>query len=450
VIAAARPVREASDWSKNGVAAWWRAQPLLPITFVLVLWAIMPEIRRLIDWKIGFNYIAVASIVPLLALLPFAALVLYRDHAKLRRSIALCAWLWAGGFGYAFAVALVAGNGLAAIYSGLNFVLPMFFGLWVATLDIPPESLSERVAAIALWIATPLAVYAVFQYVVLPEWDAAWMLNTNLVSIGIAAPFQFRPFSTLNAPGPFADFLVAVLLLNLPRLKRPSPLQLAQIMLLVGVLVLTMVRTAWLAAAVGLFAYLLMSPNRAKNLAIFSLVGVVCALLVFNAGALLGNDQAGSDLSRRFQTLGDLQNDNSYNVRQNYFGDALQTALSQPTGSGLGLLGTAAKLGSSQQVVDFDNGYIARLTEMGYFGTACYLATLIAGLVLAWRYWYDAGRRGSPREAAFGAAVFALQLTLAFTDISSDHHNQFSGIFFWLSLALVCCRHKPIRRAVRG
>jgi O-antigen ligase len=193
-----------------------------------------------------------------------------------------------------------------------------------------------------------------------------------------------------------------------------------------------------------------MSPNRAKNLAIFSLVGVVCALLVLNAGVLLGNDQAGSDLSRRFQTLGDLQNDTSYNVRQDYFGEKLQTALSQPTGSGLGLLGTAAKLGSTQQVVDFDNGYVARLTEMGYFGTACYIATLIAGLVLAWWYWNDARRRGSPGEAAFGAAVFALQLTLAFTDISSDHHNQFSGIFFWLSLALVCGRHKPIRRAVRG
>jgi len=326
----------------------------------------------------------------------------------------------------------------------------MFFGLWVATLDIAPDALSDRVATIGLWIATALAVYAVFQYVALPEWDAAWMRNTALVSIGNPAPFQFRPFSTLNAPGPFADFLVAVLLLNLPRLKHLSLLQAAQIMLLVGVLVLTMVRTAWLAAAVGVLAYLLLSPNRWKNLAIFSLVGVACTVLVLNASVLLGNDQAGSDLSRRFETLGNLQSDTSYNDRQAYLGDKLQTALGQPTGSGLGLLGTAAKLGSSAQVVDFDNGYVARLTEMGYFGTACYLATLIAGLVLAWRYWDGARRRGSQREAAFGAAVFALQITLAFTDISSDHHNGFSGIFFWLSLALVCCRHQPIRRAVRG
>ena len=450
MIAAARPARAASDWSLNGVVAWWRARPWMPIAIVLVLWAIMPGIRRLIDWRIGFNYIAVASIVPLLALLPFAAVVLYRDHAKYRRSIALCAWLWAGGFGYSLVVGLAAGNGLAAIYSALNFILPMFFGLWVARLDIAPEALSERVASIALWIATGLAMYAVFQYVALPEWDAAWMRNTNIISVGYPAPFQFRPFSTLNAPGPFADFLVAVLLLNLPRLKRPSWLQLVQIMLVAGVLVLTMVRTAWIAALVGVLAYLLMSPNRAKNLAIFSLVGVACALLVFNASVLLGNDQAGSDLSRRFETLGNLQSDSSYNVRQSYFGDKLQIALSQPTGGGLGLLGTAAKLGSSQQVVDFDNGYVARLTEMGYFGMACYLATLIAGLALAWRYWDDARRRGSQHEAAFGAAVFALQLTLAFTDISSDHHNQFSGVFFWLSLALVCCRHERVRRSVRA
>ncbi len=396
MIAAARPARGVSVWSTSRVVAWWRARPSLPIACVLVLWAIMPGVRRLIDWRIGFNYITVASIVPLLALVPFAALVLYRDHAKYRRSIALCAWLWAGGLGYAFVVGLMTGNGLAAVYSGLNFILPMFFGLWVATLDIAPDVLSERVAAIALWIATPLALYAAFQYVALPEWDAAWMRNTQILSIGNPAPFQFRPFSTLNAPGPFADFLVAALLLNLPRLKRPSMLLLAQIMLVVGVLALTMVRTAWIAAAVGVFAYLLMSPNRAKNLAIFSLVGVVCALLVANAGPLLGNDQAGSDLSHRFQTFGNLQTDTSYNVRQEYLGDKLQIALGQPTGSGLGLLGTAAKLGSSQQVVDFDNGYVARLTEMGYFGTACYLATLIAGLVLAWRYWPRSAPQSSP------------------------------------------------------
>jgi len=447
MIAAARPMRESSEWSTSGVVAWWRAHSWLPIVFVLVLWAIMPEVRRLIDWRIGFNYIAVASIVPLLALVPFAVLVLYRDYTKLPRPIVLCAWLWVGGFGYAFAVGVTAGNGLAAIYAGLNFLLPMFFGLWVATLDVVPEELCERVASIALWIAAPIALYAVFQYVALPDWDAAWMRNTGLVSIGNPAPFQFRPFSTLNSPGPLGDFLVAVLLLNLPRFRRFSALQLAQIVLLVGTLVLTMVRSSWLAAIVGVFTYLLMSPNRAKNLAIVSLVGIVCAMLVLNVAGLLGSDQAGSDLAQRFQTLGNLQSDSSYNVRQEYFGYKLQTALSQPTGAGLGLLGTAAKLGSTAQVVDFDNGYIARLTEMGYFGTLCYVATLIAALVLSWRYWDAARRRGNAHEAAFGAAVFALQLTLAATDISSDHHNQFSGIFFWLSLALVCSRRERPRSA---
>jgi O-antigen ligase len=151
--------------------------------------------------------------------------------------------------------------------------------------------------------------------------------------------------------------------------------------------------------------------------------------------------------------LTSLSTDQSYIDRQRIFGNALTTALQQPTGEGLGVLGVAAKLTAVGGTVDFDNGYIARLTEMGYFGFAAYLAALLVMLVYAWRRWRTYDRLDDRGDAAIAAAVVGIQAGLAFLDISGDHHNQFSGIVCWLSFALLfvgdAARTDPVAHAKR-
>ena len=227
------------------------------------------------------------------------------------------------------------------------------------------------------------------------------------------------------------------MLLNLPRLGRLKPVQIGALTLMVGVLALTAVRSAWLAFAVGVFAYILMSPRRGRNIMVFAGVGILGALLIFNASNLLGSAQAGNNLLQCFSTLTNLSNDQSYTDRQQYLGTTLLTALEQPLGLGLGVVGTATKL-TSGGTTDFDNGYVARLVEMGYFGTVCYLATIGAGLFYAFQYWRIASRVGRHVDASIAASLFAVQVALAGLDVSSDHHGNFSGVIFWMTLALVC------------
>jgi putative inorganic carbon (HCO3(-)) transporter len=432
----------------SGALDWAKDRQWLSIVLIVSAWALMPGVRRLFDWKAGFASVSVLSIVPLIALIPAVVALTYGKRLRLvDRRLAACAWLWTGGFSIAAVVAVVNGGSPAAAgYTYLQFMLPMAFGLWVATLDVPLEVLYNRIAALLLWLSTPLCIYAAFQFVAPPPWDVSWMLHAGVASIGKPFPYELRPFSTLNSPGIFADFLDITIALNLPRLiVSHAPLRYAQFALCIAALVLTMVRTGWLGFIAAIITYLLLTPRRGRNLAVVGAVAVVGAIVVYNASALLGSAQAGDSLSARFSTFSNLGQDYSFIDRQRYFGTLLVDAAEQPLGQGLGVIGTAAKLGASGDVKDFDNGFIARFTEMGYFGMACYLATLAGMIVLSVQAWRRYRAERVPKLAAIAAAVVAVQIMLFVLDISSDHHNALAGLAFWLSAAILYGRGQTVR-----
>jgi hypothetical protein len=428
----------ARGWSVRNSVTWLRARPWIAVLVVIATWALIPEVRRLIDWKIGFNSISVVSVLPLLALVPAAIPFIYgKKLGALEWPMLVLGWLWFGGFTFSLAVSATTGNTVPALYSYAQFCLPAIFGLWVASLSIPVRLLFERVAVFMLWLATPLALYGALQFAAPPAWDVSWMLYAKITSIGVPLPFQLRPFSTLNSPGTFADFLVMTIMFNMPRLRSAKPLMLGQLAFCMAILLLTMVRSDWIALVVGVVAYIVLSPGRARNLTMLAGVFAVIAVLVVNVSALLGSSAAGNDLSTRFDTLTNLDSDVSYNERSRYLGAPLLDAAQSPLGQGLGVLGTAAKLSDTGTTHDFDNGYVARFTEMGYFGTLCYLATLIGALWLVLKRHRTFSRAGKIELAAIAASVAAVQLSLLMLDVSSDHHNELAGLFFWLSLAMI-------------
>lgn len=404
----------------------------LAILACLALFALMPEARRLVDWRSGFAAISAVSIIPLAALIVPLGILAYGGRiARIDRPLTIIAWLWFGGFTCALAVGIASGNAILSVfYTYAEFCLPAAFGLWVASLDIDRSELFEAVARFLLALATPISLYGMLQFAAPPAWDVAWMQHVRLDSIGIPAPFQVRPFSTLNGPGILADFLSLTILLNLPRLRRPSGLLLLQFAICGGALALTLVRVDWLTLVLGIACYFALSPNRSSNL--LALGACVLAFFLVTAALprVLGADNLGSGLAARLSTLTELDSDTSYLVRAQYYGEPLAEAAENPAGTGLGIIGTAAKLGDRGTPKAFDNGYVARLTEMGWFGTACYLAATFGAFafVLA---------RRSAVPGPIIAAVAAVQLALIASDFSTDHHLGLDGMFFWLSLAFV-------------
>jgi putative inorganic carbon (hco3(-)) transporter len=409
--------------------------PYTYLIIVVLLFTVLPVVHRLVDWRVGYSDQSIISVLPLLAMLPAAAIVLYTGRiGRLPKPLLACVWLWFGGFAFALGVGALSGNAVAALYSFVQFILPALFAIWLVTTGLPPETLYTRFANFLLWLSVPLGLYAALQFVAIPPWDAQWMHDAGMTFIGIPEPFQLRPFSTTNGPPQFGDFLVAVIVLNLPRLRQATPLLFAQLALCVGTLALTQVRADWITLALGVLCFIALSPQRLRNFTLIAVVAGVGAILIVNASSLLGSDAAGAALTSRFSTFSDLGNDYSVNERESYFGDTLNEALQQPIGQGLGVTGSAARLSQSGADAPYDDGYIARFVEMGFFGMACYLATVLLGIGIAFKRWLAFTRAGANEDASVAAALVSMQVVLLVLDASIDHHTNFTGLLFWLTL----------------
>jgi hypothetical protein len=437
--------------TRTSVRAWIDERSWALAWVVFAIWLLIPEVRRLMDWRAGFNSISIISIVPLLVLVPFAVPLAYSRRLRLLDpGVRICAWLWFGGFVYAVVISFATLNFLGGSYAFTEFALPAVFGLWLATSKCPYQTLYTRIAQFMIASASLAAFYGFYQYVTAPPWDMEWLKATNAIAFGRPAPFLFRPWSTLNNAGFFADYLGAAMLINLPRVRISRPLLILEMLVALAALILTMVRGEWIAFAISLVVYVTLSPNRMRNLSILCGVVIVSVILVANASALLGDSGAGNGLAARFQTLTDLDRDQSFNQRQEYFGSYLTDAITTPLGQGLGVVGTAAKLGGSGETVDFDNGYIARFTEMGYFGFFCYLGAVFGLLAVSVRRYWQLRRIGNTSAAAIAAAAISVQVMMVALDISSDHHISLPGLFFWLAVAFISVLPRVPQPAQQG
>src|SRR5579871_1409389 len=115
------------------------------------------------------------------------------------------AFVWLAGCAYAFLSAIVHRQTFAGLYGLSECALPIVVGAWYLERRFGLEAY-ERLARTLLIFGGIAGAYGVFQYVFAPPWDTAWMQNVAAESFGQPLPFEIRPFSVLNAPGPFANF----------------------------------------------------------------------------------------------------------------------------------------------------------------------------------------------------------------------------------------------------
>jgi O-antigen ligase len=218
-------------------------------------------------------------------------------------------------------------------------------------------------------------------------------------------------------------------------LRRPLPL--IAIVGCVATLVLTNVRSAWLAVAVGVVAYLVLSPKRAKAFGALAAVGLVSVVLLLNASTLLGNATITQSLQSRFDSLGNVDEDESVSARRAESNFAMHQGLEEPLGQGLGTVGGAVKLGDTGagQLV-LDNGYLSRFLEMGVAGFICYVATLAGGVIFGVRALVLGFTTRNPGLQQLAVTSVTVQCALAGLDLSSDYHSGLPGMFFWIALGL--------------
>lgn len=425
------------------------------VLLTLAAFVFTPELRRLVDWRGNFDPLNAFAVIPLLMLCPIAVLA-FRRRRRLRGSaFSFVAITWLAAFTYSTFIAAAHGAAVQALYADAQFCLPMTVGAWLITCDDTMEAAHARLARALFLFGSIASAYGIIQYVVAPPWDTAWMQNTGYEGFGSPEPFGIRVFGVLNGPGVFALFVGSVILFNLPYLRVRNLVGMGGLLLMIVALMLSMVRSAWLAVLIGVIIFLWLSAQRFQAVKSIAAVVIVCGIGSFAALLAIPNPGVRDRIAERFTTLSNVQDDGSTQERRATAGATLQRAFDQPAGAGAGVTGGGSKLSTSDALLSngvpagpIDNGFVSRFFEMGVPGFAAFIVACCMSIGIAVRAY---GRRKRWRDGAgmaVAASCIATQVVIFAINISGDGQQAILGVLFFAAFALPLMRSAPGKIAV--
>ncbi len=344
--------------------------PARYVGFMWWLWFLSPEVRRLADWSKGaFTPTSLIQIAPL-AVTMISGLSLLRYYPVLAQRRGLPVLLILFGLAYALLVGVVASGPLAATYDLANWLYPILIGFHIManTRDYP--AYRDTIVNTFIWGMLVMGAYGVVQFFIMPPWDALWMIGSQMNSQGDPAPFAVRVFSTMNSSGPFALAMMGAMVFVLAAQHR--------VRWIAGAFgfvsfALSLVRSTWGGWVIALLIQLVKSDNRVRIRIIAS--GVLLAGLCV---PLLAVGPVADRMQTRLQTLVNLNDDQSYEARNQFYASFAQTAFTDVSGEGMGATGTSTKLsndgGQLGQYGNFDSGVMNIPFVLGWPGTLLYIS----------------------------------------------------------------------------
>ena len=344
-----------------GLLLYFRA-PLLYIGFTWWIWFLSPLIRRYIDYRSVYSEPSPILLTPFLVTL-ITLITVFQNIPKAKQQESLPFVLTLVGVLYGYLVGALLTSPASATTKVLEWLAPVAFSfhLFVNWREYP--SYRQTTQRIFFWGMLVTGAYGIFQFMIAPEWDTAWMLNLEdkAVTFGSPEPFGIRVWSTMNGPLVFASVMAAGLILLT---TKTGPLSFLAIMLGFLTLLLSMVRTAWLGWLVGMFDLLVfLKPKFQMRLILFVVVLALCFVPLVNLEPFSGV------INARIQSLSDLKNDTSASDRQGAYASQLGYALTNVLGDGIG--------GRSADQV-FDSAILESFFTLGLFGSAFYLGGMLS------------------------------------------------------------------------
>ena len=346
----------------------WR-KPGGYVAFVWAVWFITPFVRRVVDLDIGYTEASIVMLAPFVVTGIAIFAVIPRLH-ELPKTLRVPLGLVVLGLAYAYLVGVLYNGLVGATFDLLNWGAPVVGALYMLThwreMGVLEPSL-RRTFGMGLIL---MSLYGMWQFFAPNPWDSYWMeqalLNDGLNSIGTPEPYEVRVFSTMNAPGPFAVTLMVGLLLLFG-----GPLGFWWLAFALGVVAfaLSLVRSAWGGWVLGLLFFIARLP-KAMQLRYLSFMVIVTLIGV----PIISLGPMGEVLGERFSTLGDIQEDTSFNDRLSLYGDIGEFVVGNPLGRGLGSTGVGADLSTGEALQDLDSGIIAVVFTFGALGTLYFAA----------------------------------------------------------------------------
>jgi hypothetical protein len=406
-------------------AALYFQHPTFYLGFTWWVWFLTPEVRRLVDYQIGWNPNSPVMIAPYLVA-GVAVLTLLRCLPRLLRKAELFPFaLILTAVNYGYMIGLVRAGPLPATFDLINWMVPIVLGFHIAANWQQYPLYKDAIQRVFLWGTLAMGTYGIVQFYVLPPWDAHWMNAAQMGSVGQPQPFQVRVWSTINSPGPFASVMVAGLLLAV---AAKGPVRLVAGATGFVAFLLSLVRSAWFGWAIG--AVFLLA--RVRGIHKIRLLAAGILLLLFSLPLLLLEPVA-ETVTSRFQTIQQLEEDHSYSSRLALYRDFLLVSATNVVGEGIGTTGVATKLYDHSGPAwfgNFDNGVLEIMFVLGWPGTIL----LASGVAWLLSLGFAAGiPRGDLPAQAARAIVIASLAQLPF----SNPLVGVAALVFWTFLGLL-------------
>ncbi|WP_454765676.1 hypothetical protein [Cupriavidus campinensis] len=413
----------------------YRRSPAQYVSFMCWLYFLSPEVRRLADYfNSAYNPISPIQMAPVLVAVLSGLTVLthYRVVATRRAFPSLLLVL---ALTYALVVGCIRNSIPSALFSFGYAIIPIFVGFHILATWKHYPAYARTLVSTFSWGMFVIGVYGVVQYVLMPPWDAMWMLRSGIGSVGEPFPFSFRVFSTLNSPGPLATVLMGGLLFMLA--GRGKVVWVGAVSGFV-VLLLTAVRSAWGGLIVGGLYALACIDGRTRSRVILAIL-VVAALSV----PMFALDEFAKPVLDRLQSVSSIQNDRSFLVRMQFYESFLAVATGDIAGQGMGSVGIGTKLDSATSQLGkfgvFDSGLMEIPYVMGWPGTLLYLTGLL------WMIGRAMKRGLALKSSRLLAAAVGTSIALVSMLVFSNTLNAFDGILFQIGVTLPVIGHRYAR-----
>jgi putative inorganic carbon (HCO3(-)) transporter len=396
------------------------------VDYVVVIYVFNRGLRRLLDYYAGsFNPLSPVSLTPLIVtgvmLLPF--LQRFGTLPKTHRTIFYCLFT---AIGYAFIIGFFRIQ-FAAVYSLGEVLAPIALFGYILTLA-PNANTKDRWLRTSAWCAILAAAYGWYQYFTIPPWDAFWVRAVGFEGyLGILEPMKMQVFSTMAERGVLGGFLgFAVVPMILASKWRP--LSWLGVILVLSVILLAGTRTGLILAVLSTMIYVMVNRGTGFWQLALGFI-VVSAGAYFGMGLMPGNEK----VQQRFSTIGNIQEDGSFQGRVEIYQDSVGAILTNPLGSGLGATGISGRVNvgdTGSQAVIADAGFSELVIQFGWLGAPLIIYSL-------WRMWQEMAKRYRigfrPTEVMLGRAFL---LALIPACLVSNVITQFSILWIVFGAAL--------------
>jgi hypothetical protein len=395
----------------------YKRYPVLYMGFTWWLWFLAPLVRRLVDFRSGFELQSLILASPyFVTVITLPKLFQYFVRAYPYRQGGLPFILVLVAICYSFLIGLInLGFNFTIIRTFAEWICPVSFGFFIFSNWRNYPSYKQTTQRTFFWATLVMGTYGLIQFLAIPPWDSYWQEKVVETGYGNAASTELGSaiWSTSNSNGTLSLLLIPCILLLF---NGKSPFRITVAVVGCLALLLTNSRTSWILALLGLLI-LLSSLRSSLQMKIIPIVLVV-ALSVFP----LANIQPFSGIiSSRFGTLSSVQEDSSFQSRNGQYAGFYNDILDNPLGCGMSCVNHP------------DSGIINLMQEMGWLGSMPFWGGLI---LLLWQLFENS--RGNYDVFLFVARAIVFPLVIS---PSGNLFFQLPAFVIWFFASICIAGH---------